>query len=364
MLDLDQCKKRQQRLLDVLANTGLEAAVVALPQHVYYFTAHLTHWTHHSALVLRADGRSWLLTANQPAKAAAVDDLAAYEANWLGTQRQEQPAVVADLVHERLGSLKRVGFDASMPASQLLLRGGRAYQPIDPHLWQMRRQKDPDELALMRVAIHACQAMYARARQIIAPGTSELQVFAELHSAAVHATGEPMTALLGNDYAAGVGGGPPRKDHVAQDGQIYILDLGPTNRGYFADNCRAFAVNGRPTDAQAKACDIIKGALAIVQKLARPGVRCRDIYDAVDAHYREHLGRGLFHHLGHGVGLQPHEFPHLNPKWDDVLLENEVFTAEPGIYGPDLAGGIRLENQYLVTAGGVETLVDYPLDLA
>ena len=69
------------------------------------------------------------------------------------------------------------------------------------------------------------------------------------------------------------------------------------------------------------------------------------------------------HHLGHGVGLQPHEYPHLNPKWDDVLLEGETFTAEPGLYGPQLNGGIRLENLYHVTATGVENLIAAPLEL-
>jgi Xaa-Pro aminopeptidase len=61
--------------------------------------------------------------------------------------------------------------------------------------------------------------------------------------------------------------------------------------------------------------------------------------------------------------LQGHEYPHLNPRWDDVLMEGEVFTAEPGIYLPDLAGGIRLENQYLVQAKGVENLTPFPMEL-
>jgi Xaa-Pro aminopeptidase len=63
------------------------------------------------------------------------------------------------------------------------------------------------------------------------------------------------------------------------------------------------------------------------------------------------------------VGLEPHEAPHLNPRWDDVLREGEVFTAEPGIYAQALAGGIRIENQYLVTRDGAENLTPFPLDL-
>jgi Xaa-Pro dipeptidase len=69
------------------------------------------------------------------------------------------------------------------------------------------------------------------------------------------------------------------------------------------------------------------------------------------------------HHLGHGIGLSPHEYPHLNPRWNDTLLENEIFTAEPGQYGEQLRGGIRIENAYLVTKTGVENLVTFPTDL-
>jgi Xaa-Pro dipeptidase len=75
------------------------------------------------------------------------------------------------------------------------------------------------------------------------------------------------------------------------------------------------------------------------------------------------FGKPQVHHLGHGVGLSPHEYPHLNPKWDDTLLEGEVFTAEPGVYGPELRGGIRIENQYLVTKTGVKNLLNFPVEL-
>jgi Xaa-Pro dipeptidase len=172
-----------------------------------------------------------------------------------------------------------------------------------------------------------------------------------------------MTALLGNDFACGVLGGPPRQDRVAQAGEIYILDLGPTYRGYFSDNARSFSVDRHPSDLQLKAHDSIVGALGIVEEMARPGVRCQDIFAAVDQHFVRTHGTKMTHHLGHGVGLQPHEYPHLNPKWDDTLLEGEIFTAEPGLYSSELRGGIRIENQYLVTPNGCQNLVDFPLAL-
>jgi Xaa-Pro aminopeptidase len=236
-------------------------------------------------------------------------------------------------------------------------------EPLDSILFQLRRPKDPDELALMQQAINAAGAMYDHARKIVEPGVAEIDVFTQLYQVAVQTTREPMTAILGNDFVSGPGGGPPRRDHRAQAGEIYNLDLGPSYRGYFADTCRALAVDRNPTDAQHEAWEVIVEALKLVETMARPGVKCTTLFGAVEDVFKRKRGKGQSHHLGHGVGLQPHEYPHLNPKWDDVLIEGEIFTAEPGIYGPELGGGIRIENDYLVTKDGVKNLLNSPLEL-
>jgi Xaa-Pro aminopeptidase len=215
----------------------------------------------------------------------------------------------------------------------------------------------------MQRAIRCCEAMYDRARAIIQPGIPELEVFTALHATAVESAGEPLSALLGNDFACAAPGGPPRQGRRAQAGELYILDLGPAYRGYFSDNARTIAVDRNPTDAQHQAWESIVAALKIVESMARPGARCAEIFAAVHDHFKQRTPAGLTHHLGHGLGLQPHEFPHLNPNWDDTLQQGDLFTAEPGQYAPDLRAGIRLENQYLVTSSGITNLVDAPLNL-
>jgi Xaa-Pro aminopeptidase len=367
MLQVPHCRSRQKRLLDVMQSRGLGAVVVGQPRHVYYFTAYLPFWLHEAAFVLHADGRSALVCGKEPESDVAADDVTAFESNWFGTQRQEQPAVVASQLAGwwKSGDWQRVAFDASPVCAALEHVTGGAEQTIDEDLWQLRRRKDPDELGLMKKAIACTRAMHERASQIIEPGIPELRVFAELHAAAVQEAGEPLYPQhLGNDYACGVPGGPPRAGHTAQPGQLYILDLGPAYRGYFSDNSRAISVDRRPTDPQMEAWHVVADVFPIVERMVRPGVKCREIFRAVDEHYRSRTGSGFPHHLGHGVGLQPHEFPHLNPKWDDTLQEGEVFTAEPGLYGPHLGGGMRIENQYLVTRDGVENLTPFPMGLA
>lgn len=365
MLDVNQSRVRQRRLLDRVRSRGLDALVLTQPKHAYYFSAVQPFWAHEAALVIFTDGRSVHFNANAPAKSVAADDARSFEANWHGTMRNDQAQALAGQIEPLLRdrTAKRVGVDSSATSALLTMRLDARFESIDEDVWQLRRQKDADEIAVMRVAMRAVDAMYQRARAIIEPGIEELRVFNELHAAAVEATGERMSAFLGNDYACGAGGGAPRKDRRAAAGEIYVLDVGPTYRMYFADACRAFAVDRKPSDAQAKAHAAIVSCFPIVEAMAKPGARCRAIYAAVDEHLALKRGSGMPHHLGHGIGLSPHEYPHLNPKWDDVLMEGEIFTAEPGQYGEELRGGIRIENAYLVTKTGVENLVTFPTEL-
>lgn len=365
MLEVKHSRERQKRLLQVMQRRGLAAIVVGAPHHVYYLSAYLQRWVHHAAFVLFDDGRSLLVSPNQPVNDSAADESVAFVAQRFATLDQEQPASAAAKALEAIAGRKalRLGVDASAVSSQVAMQHDGPVESIELELHQLRRAKDPDELALMRRANDCTEAMYRRARQIIEPGIAEIEVFNQLHAAAVETAGEPLTALLGNDFACGVAGGPPRQGRQAKAGELYILDLGPAFRGYFADNCRAISVDRKPTDAQLKLWEGLGSVFPLVERMSRPGVRCRDVYDAVDEHLKSVIGKPMGHHLGHGVGLQPHEYPHMNPKWDDVLIEGEVFTIEPGHYGAAFAGGIRLENNYLVTGDGVKNLTPYPMEL-
>ena len=367
-----------------MACRQLDAVCVGLPWHVQYLTGFLPKWLHQAAAIVFADGQVILVACNGTQALAdqlkntalptseypfAVDQIIEFEPSWMSTLRQEQPQTVARLIVTALQTRKCIRFatDTSIVSDAVreIAEGscGKKIERIDSDLWQLRRRKESDELALMKMAIFACEEMYEKARHLIEPGISELEVFCELHRTAVFTTGEPMTALLGNDFACGVAGGAARDNRPAKAGELYILDLGPTYRGFFSDNARVISVDRKPTDAQYQAWGHIVQALRIVESLARPGVRCRDIFSAVDEHFKQTRNTGMGHHLGHGVGLQPHEYPHLNPNWNDVLEVGDIFTAEPGQYSPDLNGGIRLENQYRVTEFGVECLVNSSLEL-
>jgi Xaa-Pro dipeptidase len=358
-------RQRQKRLLEVVQKRNYSCAVIGAPHHVYYFTSHWTDWRHLSAFVLFADGHSVLFTANEPNKAAAADDVRSYQANARGTLKEDAAWWLGRKIQELFYEKKviNLAYDASVITSQVGLNFDGIREPIDEDLFQMRRVKDADELELMKRAIDCCGAMYETARAIIEPGVPEHRVFAAMQATAVEAAGEPLSWLLGNDYACGVPGGPPRPGHVAEDGKLYILDIGPVYRGYFSDNARTIAVNRKPTDAQYEAHEIILGVIALLEVNAKAGTPCFHLWHWANDFLKQRGRSEMSHHLGHGVGLNPHEFPHLNPEWDDTLQEGEIFTLEPGLYGEELGGGIRIENQYLVQKDGVLRLTDFPVGL-
>jgi Xaa-Pro aminopeptidase len=142
-----------------------------------------------------------------------------------------------------------------------------------------------------------------------------------------------------------------------------ILDLGVGFRGYYSDNARTISVGGEPTELQQRAWSAIRSMFALFEAEARPGVNCRELFHTVERELEEYRPWVFNHHLGHGVGLAPQEGPHLNPRWDDTLADGDYLAVEPGLYHEELRGGIRLENNYLVTGDGVKLLTDWPIDL-
>lgn len=362
-LDPQQCRRRQGRLLEVLGRIKADRTVLVRPEHVYYLTGFRPNPLMCAAVALDADGRCLLAAPNKSPESAAADEVVTFAAQWHSTLRQDQPQAAAEALLEALGgrpATKRtaVEFSCFGPHFQ---RGGSELVDVEPDLWNLRRSKDSDELALLRRAIACSEAMYARAREIIAPGISEIEVFNQLQAAAVEVAGEPLTDS-GNDYQANSPGGAPRP-RPAQAGELFVLDLGPAYRGYHADNCRTFTVAAPPSDDQQKAWERIVAVLEMVEGTVRPGVHCREVFDEAQKMLDEYRPGSFSHHLGHGIGLFPHEGPHLNPNWDDTFAEGDVFTAEPGLYGPELKAGIRLEQDYLVTADGIERLTSFPLEL-
>ncbi len=363
-VDVAACRGRQQRLLAEMARQNLDLAIVARPEHVQWLAGPRFASTFEPVAALCSDGRLTLVAPVKAPEVAAADEVCTYEAKWRSTMRNDQRAASSAALAKALAgkvSPRRIGVEFSSFPQHLAGVFPGALVDLEPDLYRLRRRKDPDELAKLKMAIAGTEAMYRVAREMIRPGVDELDVFNALQGAAVRVYGEMLTGT-GNDYACGVHGGPPR-DRQAQAGELYILDLGPAFRGYYSDNARTIAVDGRPSDVQMQAWEHVVGVFKLVQQNVKAGKSAKQFFqEALDHLSQSPVGEN-HSHLGHGIGLFPHEAPHINPNWDDTFELGDVIAVEPALYREDLRAGIRIENNYVVTASGVELLSDFPLHL-
>jgi len=135
---------------------------------------------------------------------------------------------------------------------------------------------------------------------------------------------------------------------------LSILDFGVKYEGYCTDVTLTFARDLNPK--QEKLVSLVEKAYKLALSMAHNGVPAKDVAAAVDALFSKSR-KEMPHGLGHGVGLQEHEYPIVRNRSDNewVLETGMIFTIEPGLYDP-LLGGCRLENDVLITETGPEVL--------
>jgi Xaa-Pro dipeptidase len=357
-LTMQGCQARRQRLTERLASAGLDAALICDRRHVYYLSGYWAAWYHTPLMVQAADGASHLvLPDTADAEGATADKASHYQTHKLGTLADDQFGAALRPLESDFVKFGRWGID--LP--HLVLTRLQAMADLSAVMLSMRRAKDEDEVALIQHAVRACEAAYARAREILRPGIREIDVYAEVQAAAVREAGEPI-GELGNDFQAGTPGGPPRTRPI-DEGELMPLDVAVSVRGYRCDLCRTFAVGGEPTGKQQKAAQLVRSALEVVEAKAQVGHSCRELYEEVHRLLEDVNGWQFPHHLGHGTGLSPHEAPRFNPFWNDVLEVGDLFTVEPGLYHAALRGGVRIEQNYWLSPNGLCRLSSYPTDL-
>ncbi|MCK4635883.1 MAG: aminopeptidase P family protein [Candidatus Moranbacteria bacterium] len=144
-----------------------------------------------------------------------------------------------------------------------------------------------------------------------------------------------------------------------------ICDIFPRNRenGYFADITRTY-VKGKTSKRMMKIFNAVKKVQVKAIKSIKAGVEAKKINEICEKSFEKdgfktRGGRGFIHSTGHSFGLDVHEKPYLGKLSEDVLEAGNVVTVEPGLYFPKF-GGVRIEDDILVTKDGSENLVDYP----
>jgi hypothetical protein len=244
-------------------------------------------------------------------------------------------------------------------------------RPGDPYaatlihtLAAMRRQKDADEVAMLRRCMRATEAGHAWAREHVRPGLTELDVYVGVSAACTKAAGHAV--IVYGDFAVSPGperrGGPPT-ERVLEPGDMLILDYSVVIAGYRSDFTNALVVGREPTADQRRLYDLCIEAMAAGERELRAGRECRTVYGAVrDVFERAGVAQHFPHHAGHGLGLTHPEAPYFVRHADESLLAGDVVTLEPGLYVPGV-GGIRIEHNYLVTQDGYERLSNHTIAL-
>jgi len=148
-------------------------------------------------------------------------------------------------------------------------------------------------------------------------------------------------------------------DRQLQADDFLLIDFGGKIEGYPADITRTVCL-GSPSDEMRKIYDTVLAANQAGIAAAKPGVACGEVDKAArDVIEAAGYGEYFIHRTGHGLGLEGHENPQIAAGVTDVLQTGMVFTVEPGIYVPGL-GGVRIEDNVVVTADGVDVLTTYP----
>ncbi len=389
MLTEHGCLRRRQRLWQAVP-PQMDWLLIADPRHVQYLANFWVQPLSFSGgerawLLLERDGPATLLGENFTLRSAAHRPYVDREI--LETWYDHKHSVV-NRDHALLKALERIAPElvrrpGLVEAEWLPLGAGEVLPREHVHfstreeadapaprtdlgtiLRTLRRQKEPDEIDLLRQCMRAGEAGHARLREILHPGITELEIYLEVQQAAVAAAGRP--ALVYGDFRAAnadhpkVGGLPTA--YALQEGDVFTLDYSVVLDGYRGDFTSAVAV-GEPFAEIRELFALCQAALQAGESKLKAGASARDIHAAVMQPFRDAGRADAFpHHAGHGLGLAHPEPPILVPHSDDVLLAGDVVTLEPGAYVAGV-GGLRIEHNYLITDDGYERLTHHQIAL-
>jgi Xaa-Pro aminopeptidase len=271
-----------------------------------------------------------------------------------------------NLIAELAGLLSgRVAFERVLPYGlyEVLRDGGLDLVPTSGTVEKLRAIKEEGELEQLRKACAITDRVFERLTKVPFVGRTERDVSWDLRQLFHEEGGEGLAfeSIVG----AGPTGARPHAragDRTIGVGELVVIDTGTSIGGYASDYTRTFAT-GPLSDEAKEAYDTVLRA----QQAALDGIRAG--ISGVDA---DALARGVIdgspfagklgHGLGHGLGLDIHEAPRLSTDSSDVLEPGNVVTVEPGVY---LEGrfGIRIEDDVVVTAEGIENLTGFRKDL-
>ncbi len=356
---------RMRKAVRLMATHGVDALLLTGGTSLRYFTG--IRWGLSErllAVVLPARGTPFVVTPafeEDRAREQMADGPLDSTTDVLAWQENESPyLLVADGLKKRGLAAGTLGVEETV---RFVFSDGIARKApaltltsATPVTAGCRAIKDAHEIELMRIASAVTLKAFEATYRSLEEGMSREDVN-QLIAGAHQRMGYPGGALVlvGPDSALPHGSVKPQ---IVREGTIILIDGGCSVQDYHSDISRTFVL-GKPTDKMRKVFDIELRAQTRALQAARPGAQCQAVDAAarkviVDAGYGPGY-RYFTHRVGHGIGMDGHEWPYLVRGNALALSPGMTFSDEPGIYLPG-EFGIRLEDELLITADGGELL--------
>lgn len=349
---------RASLLRALLDEEKLDALVLIKPENLYYFCG----FTGSSGVLIVTDQERVFLTDSRYSAQAQQE---------VSAEVRIEYAVQSDGILAALNarSLCRVGYEADYLTCAALERlchqGGErlTWVSLTRPLHLLRGIKEEAEIVVLERAALLASRAFEEILPLCSPGRSEREIALALEFAMRRQGGDEKSFDL--IVASGERGALPHgtaSHRQLKSGEFVTIDFGLRLDGYCSDETVTLAI-GSIDEELRQIYTTVYRAQQLAMAAIRPGVPLKEI-DAVARDVIAAAGYGPYfgHGLGHGVGLEVHEYPTLSPRSVDVAESGMVFTVEPGIYVPG-KGGVRLEDMVVVTAEGFRKLTCIPKEL-
>ncbi len=367
MADASVFAKRQEKLISLLEGQGLDAiALNAGPAQTYFTDLHF-HLMERPVVVFIAPKQSPVIVLPdfEKAKTEGMKNLRLVTYGEDPAQWQDNFKQAAKL----LGGLKRIGVEGlRMRVMELrYLEGafpGAKFEQAEGLIAQLRMHKDEAEIAAMQRAVVIAEAALEATVAKVKVGMTEREISGMLIQNLYAHGCDPELPFL-PIIAAGANSANPHatvSDRKVQKGDLLLFDWGASVDGYFSDLTRTFAI-GEISEEFKRIYEVVKLANQASRDAGKPGAPCSAVDDAArEAIEDSGYGKYFTHRTGHGLGLEPHEEPYMRAGNSMKLEPGMTFTVEPGIY-LDGRGGVRIEDNVVITKDGARTLSSYPREL-
>jgi Xaa-Pro dipeptidase len=364
----DNLIRRQAQLGEALKAGGFDAmALNAGPSQVYISGLHF-HLMERPAVLLIAPGQSPVMVLPEFEKGKTGSLGFELRTVTYGEDPAEWQAAFSQAA-KLIGGGQRIAVEGLRLRVMELryLEGafpGAQFQVAEELIANMRMHKDAAEVAAMKKAAEIAEGGLEATLKKIKIGMSEKEI-AGILVQELYALGSDPELPFAPIVAAAANSANPHatvSDYQIKKGDLLLIDWGASYNGYLSDLTRTFAV-GEISEEFKRIYEVVKLANQAGREAAKPGLPCSAVDEAArDAIEDNGYGQYFTHRTGHGLGMEGHEEPYMRAGNSLPLAPGMSFTVEPGVY-LDGRGGVRIEDDVVITADGAQTLTSFPRDL-